>query len=367
MTINFTPHIQRLPDTVPFIGPETLERQSGQPFRARLGANESAFGISPNAQSAIAEAAAGTGCSWYGDPENYELRELLAQRHGISMDNICFDAGIDSLLGLSIRLFVAPGQAVVTSLGAYPTVNYHVHAYGGALHTVPYKQIHEDPIALIESAHAHNARLVYLANPDNPMGSCLTPADIASMLDDLPQDCLLLLDEAYAEFMDSTLTLPLNINDNRLIRFRTFSKAFGLAGMRIGYVVAHADIIAGFNRIRNHFGVSRLAQIAAKASLEDTTFLSHVVEQVRQGRARIYAMADALNLPYVLSSTNFVTVETGSEQRADWLLKQLAGAGVFMRKPGMSPQSSHVRIGVGTEEDQRFLESVLVPLIESEI
>ena len=366
MTVSFTPHIQRLPDTVPFIGPETLERQSSRQFKARLGANESAFGISPNAQSAIVEAAATKGCSWYGDPENYELRALLAERHGIPMNNICADAGIDSLLGLSIRLFVAPGQAVVTSLGAYPTVNYHVRGFGGALHTVPYRDTHEDPIALLEAAHAYKARLVYLANPDNPMGSCLAPADISSMLDGLPENCLLLLDEAYAEFMNTTPTLPLDIDDERLIRFRTFSKAFGLAGMRVGYIIAHANIIAGFNRIRNHFGVSRLAQIAAKASLEDTSFLSHVLEQIRQGRERIYSMADALKLPYVPSSTNFVTVETGSEQRADWLLKQLAGAGVFMRKPGMSPQSSHVRIGVGTEEDQRYLESVLIPLIESD-
>ena len=365
MAIRFTPHIQRLPDTIPFIGPETLERQSSRPFKARLGANESAFGISPNAQSAIVEAAATTGCSWYGDPENYELRALLAERHGVAMDNICVDAGIDSLLGLSIRLFVSPGQAVVTSLGAYPTVNYHVNGYGGTLYTVPYRDKHEDPVALIEAAHAHGAQLLYLANPDNPMGSCLEPADITTLLNNLPQSCLLMLDEAYVEFMDSTSALPLDINDDRLIRFRTFSKAYGLAGMRVGYAIAHADIIAGFNRIRNHFGVSRLAQIAALASLEDTAFLSRVVEKVRQGRERIYAMSTELNLTYVSSSTNFVTVETGSVQRADLLLKQLASAGVFMRKPGMTPQSSHIRIGVGTEEDQRFLESVLVPLLQS--
>ena len=234
------------------------------------------------------------------------------------------------------------------------------------LHTVPYRDKHEDPVALIEAAHAHGAQLLYLANPDNPMGSCLESADIATLLNNLPESCLLLLDEAYVEFMDSTPALPLNIDDDRLIRFRTFSKAYGLAGMRVGYVIAHADIIAGFNRIRNHFGVSRLAQIAARASLEDTAFLSQVVEKVRQGRERIYAMSAKLNLTYVPSSTNFVTVETGSDQRADLLLKQLASAGIFMRKPGMTPQSSHIRIGVGTEEDQRFLESVLVPLLQSD-
>ena len=363
MTTQFVPHVQQLPNASPFIGPETLERQSGKPFELRLGANESAFGISKLARSAIADAAAASACSWYGDPENHDVRTLLAERHSVATDNLCIDAGIDALLGLSVRLFIAPGQAAVTSLGAYPTFNYHVHGCGGIVHAVPYRDNHEDPIALIEAAHTHGARLVYLANPDNPMGTCIESADIAMMLDNLPQDCILLLDEAYVEFMDSTPPLSIDINDERLIRFRTFSKAFGMAGMRIGYVVAHTDIISGFNRIRNHFGVNRLAQIAAKASLEDKSFLSHVVAQVSQGRERIYAMANALNLTYVPSSTNFVTVQLGSDQKAASLLENLAGAGVFMRKPGMSPQSSHIRIGVGTAEQHQGLENILIPML----
>lgn len=364
MTPSFTPHIQMLPDAVPFIGPETLERNSGKKFSVRLGANESAFGISDHAQQAIRDAANRQGCSWYGDPENYELRSLLSTKHNVPMDNLCVDAGIDSLLGLSIRLFISPGDNVITSEGAYPTVNYHVNGYGGMLHTVPYRDNHEDPVALAMAARKHNARLVYLANPDNPMGTCLAPDAIRTLLSELPDNCLLLLDEAYLEFMTGTHSLPLDVTDNRLIRFRTFSKAYGLAGMRIGYTIAHTDIISGFNRIRNHFGVNRLAQLAAVASLQDTQFLPKVVRQVEAGRQRIYTMADKLSINYLPSATNFVAIDIGSAEQAEAFLSTLNDAGIFMRKPAVKPLSRYIRIGVGTASEHHQLERVLSGIVQ---
>ncbi len=365
MKTTFVEHIQALPDTVPFVGPETLERQLGKPFVARIGANESAFGMSPQASLAINNAAQARGCSWYGDPENFDLRTLLAEKHQIPMDNVCVDAGIDSLIGLSIRLFIEPGASVVSSLGAYPTVNYHVNGFGGTIHSVPYKDNHEDPVALVECAHASRARLVYLANPDNPMGTCLHPDAIMHMLDTLPNHCILMLDEAYVEFMEHTPVLPINIKDPRLIRFRTFSKAYGMAGLRIGYVMGHRDTIAGFNRIRNHFGVNRMAQLAAVASLKDDEFLANVKQQVDEGRQRIYALADALSLSYLPSSTNFVAVDAGSTDSANGLINSLARAGVFMRKPGVEPQSQYIRVGVGTSEEHQHLEQVFPELVRA--
>lgn len=364
MSVPFIKHIQLLPDTVPFVGPETLERLNGKAFSARLGANESAFGISSGASQALSQANYREACSWYGDPENFELRTLLNEKHGIAIQNICVDAGIDSLLGLTIRMFVEPGITVVTSQGAYPTVNYHVAAYGGTIHTVPYKNNHEDPVALLEAAHATNARLVYLANPDNPMGTCLQADDINALINGLPEGCLLMLDEAYVEFMDQMPPLPLDIGNNNVIRYRTFSKAYGMAGMRIGYVIAHVDIIAGFNRIRNHFGVNRLAQLAATASLRDTEFLPYVTRLVNEGRQRIYQMASSLSLDYLPSATNFVAVDIGSTDKARQVISSLAQAGVFMRQPGVSPLNRYIRVGVGTEKEHEYLESIMTSVIE---
>jgi len=127
MSIPFSNIVKNLPATTPFVGPETLERQQGKLFRARIGANESAFGMSPLAASAMQEAIVES--NYYADPENYELRRALAAKHKVDIDEICVDAGIDSLLGLTVRMLLEPEQNVVTSHGAYPTLNYHGGAY----------------------------------------------------------------------------------------------------------------------------------------------------------------------------------------------------------------------------------------------
>ncbi|ASJ70950.1 aminotransferase class I/II-fold pyridoxal phosphate-dependent enzyme [Granulosicoccus antarcticus] len=365
MSIPFTPLLKSLPASVPFTGPETLERQRGSQFKARLGANESAFGISSRAALAISEHIGTSGCSWYGDPENHDLRSLLAQKHGVDMDCLCVDAGIDALLGLTVRMTIEPGTPVVSSLGAYPTFNYHVAGFGGVLHTVPYKNHHEDPDALIDCARQHNARLVYLSNPDNPMGTSLSADVTQSMIERLPEGCILLLDEAYAEFMTDHELPELDMDNRQLIRFRTFSKAYGLAGMRIGYAMGNPELISGFNRIRNHFAVNRLAQIAAVASLEDTKILPSVLQKVSAGRQRIYDLADSLQLPYLRSSTNFVTVDMGSSQRAAEILAALNEQGIFLRKPMVPPQDRFIRFGVGTENEHAMLAQALGALLEN--
>ena len=150
MTRFLTPHAAALPSTVPFTGPETLERQSGRPFRARLGANESLFGPSPQAIAAMEQAAAQV---WhYADPESHDLKAALAAHHGCTPAHITVGGGIDTLFGTLCRLTLDPGTAVVTSLGAYPTFNFHVAGCGGALTRVPYVANHEDPQSLLDAA-----------------------------------------------------------------------------------------------------------------------------------------------------------------------------------------------------------------------
>ena len=169
MTAPLTPLVAGLPATVPFVGPESQERDRGRPFKARIGANESVFGPSPLAVEAMQRAAQGM---WmYCDPDNHDLRQALAAHHRVAPESIVIGEGIDGLLGYTVRLFVEPGQKVVTSAGAYPTFNYHVAGFGGELVTVPYRHDTEDPEALAEAARASGARLVYIANPDNPMGT----------------------------------------------------------------------------------------------------------------------------------------------------------------------------------------------------
>jgi len=262
---SLAPIAAALPESVPFTGPETLERRFGRPFLARLGANESPFGAAPSALVAMAGAAAE---GWkYGDPESHDLRRALARQLGIASDTIVIGEGIDGLLGLAVRLYAAPGSTVVTSLGGYPTLNYHAAGFGARIVSVPYRDHTEDLAGLAAMARREAAAVVYLANPDNPMGSWHGAAAVAEFIAAVPEQTLILLDEAYGEFALPGTLPPLDTARPNLLRLRTFSKAHGMAGLRCGYAVGEKQTIRAFERVRNHFGVNAVAQAGASPPL----------------------------------------------------------------------------------------------------
>lgn len=361
MTIPFAPVIANLPASTPFIGPEELERRRGAPFNLRIGANESAFGQSPAGMAAMRDALAQS--AWYADPTSHELRHALAARHGVAADEIVVDAGIDTLLGLTVRLFCAPGTPVVTSAGAYPTFNYHVNGYGAELHTVPYNGFYEDPDALLEKANEVGARLIYLANPDNPMGTCHGADAIQRLIDNLPADCLLVLDEAYIEFAPAGQAGAVDTDNPQVLRYRTFSKAYGMAGQRIGYTIANREIIAAFEKVRNHFDLNRVAQAGATASVDDDVFLSRVRSEVEAARQQVYDLARTLDLYAEPSFTNFVALDVGSTERGVALLERLAERGVFMRMPGVAPLNRCVRVGLAQPDDMATACDIIAELV----
>ncbi|MBL8582961.1 MAG: pyridoxal phosphate-dependent aminotransferase [Rhizobiaceae bacterium] len=339
-----------LPDTVPFVGPETQERARGRAFRARVGANESGFGPSPRVVAAMAEAAAE---AWrYCDPDNFELKASLARHLGVTAENVVVGEGIDGLLGLTVRLFAEPGAAVVTSLGAYPTFNFHVAGFGARLITVPYRGDGEDLDALLIAARREKAAIVYVSNPDNPMGSWHGAGEIERFADALPEDTLLVLDEAYGETApDGTLPPMLPLRPN-VLRYRTFSKAYGLAGLRCGYVVGEASLVRAFDKVRNHFGVNRMAQVAGLAALADHDYLDKVVAQVDAARRRIAVIAAANGLRPLPSATNFVTIDCGADGAfALKVLQQLVARDVFVRKPMAPGLDRCIRVSAAPEAE----------------
>lgn len=357
MSVRLTQLIDGLPAAIPFVGPETIERRMGHRFQARLGANESAFGMSPKARAAIA-AACEVG-AWYGDPECFEVRQKLALRHRVEIDEICVAAGIDELLGLAVRLVCTAGTPIVTSDGAYPTLNYHIAGFGGERIAVPYKDDREDLQGLADAANKRQAALVYLANPDNPMGSWHNRQSIVDFLANLPEQALVLLDEAYVEFAPSDAVPPIDTADPRVMRLRTFSKAHGMAGLRIGYVIAHKRLIEALGKIRNHFAVNRLAQVAALASLDDTAFIDKVQAQVAEGRRDYARMAAEWGFEALPSATNFVAVDVGGADRARKILQALEARGVFIRMPGVAPLNRCIRLSVGNADERQLLASAM--------
>jgi histidinol-phosphate aminotransferase len=356
----FTPLVAGLPSSVPFVGPEAQERSRGTPFRARLGANESPFGPSPAAIEAMARAAADV---WmYADPENHDLRHALAVRHGVSPERIAIGEGIDGLLGLFVRLLVSEGTPVVTSLGAYPTFNFHVTGFGGRLVTAPYRDDREDCEALATLAAETGAPLVYFANPDNPMGTWHDAATVARFLDTLPETAVLCLDEAYIEFAPDGTALPDALEHPRLVRLRTFSKAHGMAGARIGYAITSPELAKATDKVRNHFGVNRVAVAGALASIADPGHLARVTAAVAAAKTRIAAIGARHGLTALPSGTNFVTLDTGHDGTvARALVAALGRRGVFVRMPFVAPGDRCIRISAGPDDLLDVLEAELGP------
>jgi histidinol-phosphate aminotransferase len=345
------PIVDALPASTPFVGPEALERRMGRPLHVRLGANESLFG--PSARVVDAMRAAALEIQLYGDPEAYELRSALAHHHGLTLDHMVLGSGIDELLGLLVRAYLAPGQIAVMSLGGYPTFAYQVTGHGGRIETVPYRDDRNDAEGLVETARRVGAKLVYLANPDNPSGTCLPAATQQALVDRLPPDCLLVLDEAYAEFAPADAIPDLPADDPRVVRLRTFSKAHGLAGMRVGYAFGAPETIRPLDRIRNQFGVGRMAQAAALAALADQGHVASVVAAVAAGREEYAELARELGFTALPSATNFVTIDVGGSTCAKIILASLLEReGVFIRMPGAAPLDRCIRVTVGRAEDR---------------
>lgn len=359
---SLTPLVASLPATVPFLGPEAQERARGRPFRARLGANENGFGPSP----AVVEAMrASTPEMWkYCDPENHELRQALAELHGVAPENIVIGEGIDGLLGLTVRQYAQTGDPVVTSLGAYPTFNFHVSGFGARLVTVPYEDDRESLDGLLDAARREKACIVYLSNPDNPMGTWWEAEDILHFIEALPPTTLLILDEAYGETAPASALPPIDVSRPNVLRMRTFSKAYGLAGLRCGYAIGEAETIRAFEKVRNHFGVNRMAQAAGLAALKDRAHLERVVKAVGFCRQRLSAIAEAHGLKALPSATNFVTIDCGRDGTfALRVLQELAERDVFVRKPMAPGLDRCIRVSVGLEAEIAIFEAELGPAL----
>jgi histidinol-phosphate aminotransferase len=375
----FTGLVAGLDAANPFVGPEALERGTGRRFRARVGANESAFGMSPRARAAAA--AAIERLSWYGDPENYDLRADLAAYHGVDVDQVLVGAGIDDLLALVVRGFATDGGRAVMAHGSYPTFAYHTATFGVPLDTAPYgADDHVDLAALAAQARAseasrarardagaapHGAGVVYLANPDNPSGTWQAEAAVRDFVAALPAGCILALDEAYIDYAPTAPARALLTDDPRVVHLRTFSKAHGMAGARIAYAVGAAAVCTGLNRLRLQFGVSRVAQDAARASLTDAAFVAGVAREVAAGRAAYHELGRSLGLPTLPSATNFVCFDLGTRRRAEAVMAALIECGVFVRKPPAPPLDRCIRLSVGTDAERRIVAAELRRVLEA--
>ena len=355
LSLKYTDIVQKLPSSVPFVGPEAQERSLKKEFSARIGANESVFGPSIKATVAMNNEVSNT---WkYADPENYDLKLALAHKHRTKFENIIVGEGIDGLLGYLVRLFVEKGDNVVTTDGAYPTFNYHVAGFGGNLQKVPFKNDREDLSQLLLKVKETSAKILYVSNPNNPMGTTNTKTSIEDLIRNLPKETLLCLDEAYADFLPNDQIPNIPLDTENVIRMRTFSKAYGMAGARIGYGIGSEDLIRNFDKVRNHFGMSRISQVGALASLDDNQFIQDIISKVNISIKKISDIAIKNNCKVILSSANFIAIDCCRDHFfAKKVLDHLILQGVFVRMPYSSPQNRCIRVTAGLEEDIKLFE-----------
>ena len=346
-------------------GPEELARAAGLVSIVRLGSNESPYGPSPKALAALR--AAETESHRYGDPSTAGLRAAIAAHHCIAPDNVTVGAGIDDLLGWIVRAFAGAGGTTIAGLGSFPTFEMHATGYATRLTRVPYREDGRlDLAGLAAAAHRTGGGVVFVPNPDNPTGSAYAWPEMEAFVDALPDGSLVVHDEAYANFLAPESAFPRAAIHPRMLRLRTFSKEYGLAGARVGYALGSAPNIAALDAVRLLYGVSRAAQAAATAALLDDEFVAHVVMQTARGRDEYAALGMRLGMPTLPSTTNFVLFDVGTAQRAKALVQALLRRGIHIRKPPAPPLDRYVRITVGAEGERALLAQALRDILESE-
>ena len=337
---------------------EEVQREYGLTEVVKLASNENPHGPSPKALEAIAREA--KDLHQYPESGCHYLRVELAKRLGVPADYLMFGNGSDEIVAMLTMAFLDDTTNIVCSETTFIRYEMGATSMGARTKHVPLKDWHHDVDALAAAVDAQT-RFVFVGNPDNPVGSVMGSAALDRLLAAVPKTALIVLDEAYYEFACSWPDYPRAVDlvksHPNLIVLRTFSKAYGLAGIRLGYGIGHPDIWNAVDRIRPPFNANRLAQAAALAALDDNEHLRKTTEGNKSGLEYLYGHFKDLNLPYVPSYANFVLVDM--KRPAAPLYDALLKRGVVVRPMTMYGLPSHLRISVGLpRENQIFIEAL---------
>jgi len=352
------PHIRNLE---PYEGGkpiEELERELGIQGSIKLASNECPQPPSERVLRALRDALAGI--HRYPDGSSYYLRQRLADHLGTGTESLFLGAGSDEILEVLVKCFLGPGDEAVfpwPSFAMYPIVT---QGMGATSVRVPLDaELRVDVKALIR-AITERTRLLFLSNPNNPTGTSIGAAELDELLHGVPERVILVNDEAYLDYVrreDFPDALTLLEERRTLITLRTFSKVYGLAGLRLGYAMGDPELVGLLERARHPFNVNLLAQVAGCAALEDPEHVAQIRRMTHAGLEQLERAFDEIGLPYARSDANFVLVEVGPH--AEEIHAQLLRAGVITRRMGSFGLNAHLRITVGLpEENKRMLEAL---------
>jgi histidinol-phosphate aminotransferase len=333
-----------------------LAREMGIPVDriVKLASNENPLGMSPKARKAVEAAIAGS--ERY--PDQFELISALAARCGVAPGQVVLGNGSNDVLDLIARVFLAPGRSAVFAQHAFAVYPLATLSTGAELIATPAKN-YGHHLDAMRAAIRPDTRIVWIANPNNPTGNFLPYPEVRAFLHAVPKDVVVVLDEAYNEYLppaERVDTAAWIADFPNLVVTRTFSKIFGLAGLRVGYALASAEIADLMNRVRQPFNVNNLAIAGAVAALDDHLFVAESYELNRRGMEQLVAGLKRLGLEHIPSHGNFVTFRAGDGAAVNQkLLKQ----GVIVRPIGGYGLPEWLRVTIGTEpENARFLEAL---------
>jgi histidinol-phosphate aminotransferase len=332
---------------------EEVEREYGIEDSIKLASNENPLGPSPEAVKALRERL--SDLNLYPDGDCFYLKRALAAKLGVAGDRLVFGNGSNEIIELAVRTFMQPGDEAVMAHQAFVVYRLVVQASGGICKIVPLKNFTHDLDAMAGAVTART-RIIFLANPNNPTGTIYGKRQWETFLDRVGRDTLVVADEAYFEYVadaDYPDSIAYQDNGKAILSLRTFSKLYGLAGLRIGYGVGPKDLVGWMQRVRQPFNVNAAAQWAALAALEDTEHVKRTLDVNREGIDYLKREIDKLGLEQVPSHANFILLRVGDG--AD-IFKRLLARGIIVRPMGIYDLPEYLRVTVGTmKENGRFI------------
>jgi histidinol-phosphate aminotransferase len=341
---------------------EEVEREYGITNSVKLASNENPLGPAPRALEAI-RAKLGQ-LHLYPDGDCFYLKERVAEQLGVAPDQLIFGNGSNEIIELAARTFLRPGDEAVMARQAFIVYKLLVQAIGGVAKQIPLRDFTHD-LEAIANAVSPKTRIVFLANPNNPTGTIYRREAWERFLERLPEEVLIIADEAYFEYVrDPEYPDSLHYHDRgkTILTLRTFSKLYGLAALRIGYGVAGKEVVDLMHRVRQPFNVNAVAQWAALAALDDKEHVRRSLAANREGMEFLNSEFDKLGLPYVPSHGNFVLVRVGNGNE---LYRSLLAQGVIVRPVGAYELPEHVRVTVGKMDENRCFIAALRRIIKT--
>lgn len=336
---------------------EELQREKGLERIVKLASNENPLGPSPLALKALGEIS--TQLNRYPDGYGFELKQALSKLWDVSPENLVLGNGSSEIIEMMVRLFVRPGKKVVLASPSFSIYEITAIAQGGGVVNVPLKEHVVDLSAVAKAVDADTA-LIILGNPNNPTGTVFGVEEWERFLAAIPHGLPVLLDEAYMEYADTGLA-PVGrayLSESRpIVAARTFSKAYGLAMLRLGYALAPVEIVDYMNRLRLPFNANGAAQAAAAAAVQDSDHMARAVEMNRQCRTRLQEFFKAQGLPVIESQANYVTAKVGD---GDLFFNLMLDEGVIVRSVKGFGMPEWVRISVGTPDEMAFFEQAFL-------